>query len=136
MTTAYTFSGAASMWIDAEPVVPFFIRPSGGRSADSFVCDGGGAQREDDFVRHVNDADLDQLEPLLEQLRSVEGLRERKRGNFMYRSRSFLHFHAHGDEFFADVRLTDDFERFAATTASEQRTLVQNIRSAVRRLRA
>ena len=100
---------------------------------DSFVCDAGAAQREDGTVRHVNDADLDRLEPLLDQLRRIDGLRERKRGNFMRNSRSFLHFHAHGDEFFADVRLADEFERFPATTATEHRKLVQAIRSTLRR---
>jgi hypothetical protein len=73
------------MWIVAEPVVPFFICPSPGRSRDSFVCDGGGAQREDGEVRHVNDADVDRL------------------------------------------------ERFPSTTATEQRRLVQAIRSTLRR---
>ena len=81
----------------------------------------------------MNDADLDQLEPLLEQLRTVEGLRERKRGSFMRTSRSFLHFHAHGAELFADVRLADEFERFPVTTSAQQRKLVQAIRSALRR---
>ena len=83
-------------------------------------------------MRHVNEADLDQLEPLLEQLRAIDGLRERKRGSFMRNSRSFLHFHAHGDEFFADVRLADEFERLPATTATERRALVKAIRSAVK----
>ena len=86
-------------------------------------------------MRHVNEADLDQLEPLLEQLRTIDGLRERKRGAFMHKSRSFLHFHAHGDEFFADVRFADDFERFPATTATQRRELVRAIKTSVDRSR-
>jgi hypothetical protein len=82
-------------------------------------------------MRHVKDDDLDRLDPLLEQLRAIDGLRERKRGNFMVKSRPFLHFHAHGDEFFADVRVADDFERFPATTATQQRTLVKTIKGAL-----
>ena len=82
-------------------------------------------------MRHVKDDDLDRLEPLLEQLRAIDGLRERKRGTFVLKSRSFLHFHAHGDEFFADVRLADDFERLPATTATEQRALVKSIKDAL-----
>ena len=82
-------------------------------------------------MRHVKDDDLDRLEPLLQQLRAVDGLRERKRGTFMLKSRSFLHFHAHGDEFFADVRLADDFERLPATTPTQQRALVKAIKAAL-----
>jgi len=82
-------------------------------------------------MRHLKDDDLDRLEPLLQQLRAVDGLRERTRGAFMLKSRSFLHFHAHGDEFFADVRLTDDFERLPATTPTQQRALVNAIKGAL-----
>jgi len=82
-------------------------------------------------MRHVKDDDLDRLEPLLEQLRAIDGLRERKRGSFMVKSRPFLHFHVHSDEFFADVRLADDFERFPATTATQQRALVKTIKGAL-----
>ena len=65
-------------------------------------------------MRHVNEADLDRLEPLLSELRTIEALRERKRGTFTLKSRAFLHFHADGDELLADVRLIDDFERHLA----------------------
>ena len=82
-------------------------------------------------MRHVNEADLDQLEPLLVQLRAIDGLRERKRGAFNRQSRSFLHFHARGDEFFADVRLGDAFERWPATTATQRRALVKAIKLAL-----
>jgi len=82
-------------------------------------------------MRHLKDDDLDRLEPLLQQLRAVDGLRERRRGTFIVKSRPFLHFHAHGDEFFADVRLADDFERFPATTTTQQRALVTAIRGAL-----
>ena len=82
-------------------------------------------------MRHVNDHDLDRLEPLLTQLRALDGLRERKRGTFTYRSRAFLHFHADGDDVLADVRLGDVFERHIATTAAQQRSLLKAIRAAI-----
>jgi hypothetical protein len=83
-------------------------------------------------MRHVNDSDLDQLEPLLVQLRTIDGLRERKRGTFSYKSRAFLHFHADGDDLLADVRLTDDFERHLASTAAQRKALLRLIEESLK----
>jgi hypothetical protein len=83
-------------------------------------------------VKHITEPRLDEIEPLLEQLRTVDGLTERKRGNFVYRSRAFLHFHEDGDDFYADVRLDGgDFERRRVTTAAEQERLVAAVRRAL-----
>jgi hypothetical protein len=82
-------------------------------------------------MRHVNDSDLDQLEPLLVQLRTIDGLRERKRGTFSYKSRAFLHFHADGDDLLADVRLNEEFERHLASTATQRRALLKAIRASL-----
>ena len=73
------------------------------------------------------------LEPLLAQLRTVDGLVERTPGAFYVKSRAFLHFHEHGEEFFADVRLTgDDFERRRTTTKREQQALIAAVRRTLR----
>jgi hypothetical protein len=83
-------------------------------------------------VRHARDEDLDRIEPLLEQLRAVDGLTEKNRGVFYRRSRACLHFHADGDDTYADVRLAgDEFERVRATTKAEQKTLVTEVRRAL-----
>jgi hypothetical protein len=82
-------------------------------------------------MRHVNDKDLDRLEPLLRELRVIDGLRERRRGTFTRKSRAFLHFHADGDELLADVRLGEAFERHAASTPPQQAALLQAIRTAL-----
>ena len=83
-------------------------------------------------MRHARDADLDRIEPLLEQLRSIDGLTEKSRGVFSVRSRACLHFHADGDDTYADVRLgTDEFERTRATTKAEQRALVAAVKRAL-----
>lgn len=84
-------------------------------------------------MRHVNEHDLDRLEPLLRELRAVPTLRERKRGTFTYKSRAFLHFHADGDDLLADVRLADEFERFPATTAAQRTALLKAIRASLAR---
>jgi hypothetical protein len=83
-------------------------------------------------MRHARDDDLDRIEPLLAELRSVAGLTEKSRGVFYRRSRACLHFHADGDATFADVRLDGDaFKRTGATTKAEQRALVAAVRRAL-----
>ena len=83
-------------------------------------------------MRHVTEQDLDRIDGLLAELRRFDVLRERKRGNFMYRSRAFLHFHADGDDLYADVRLDGvDFSRHRVTTREDQADLVAAIAAAV-----
>jgi hypothetical protein len=83
-------------------------------------------------VRHVTDADLDRLETLLEQLRGIDQLRERRRGTFLHRSRAFLHFHADGDRLFADVRLDGvEFARRDVTDAAGQARLLADVEACV-----
>jgi N-acetylglutamate synthase-like GNAT family acetyltransferase len=85
-------------------------------------------------MRHARPEDLDRLEPLLEKLRRLEGMKEKSRGTFYRGSRAFLHFHEHEGGFFADVRLqpVEDFERFPATTAAERKTLLDKIQKVLR----
>ena len=83
-------------------------------------------------MRHARDDDLDRIEPLLAQLRKLDELTEKSRGVFYRRSRACLHFHAVGDDTFADVRLDgDEFERTRVTTKAEQRALVAAVRRAL-----
>jgi hypothetical protein len=83
-------------------------------------------------VRHARDEDLDRIEPLLAQLRTLDGLTEKSRGVFYRRSRACLHFHADADETYADLRLHgDEFERSRATTKAEQRALLAAVRAAL-----
>ena len=83
-------------------------------------------------MRHAREEDLDRIEPLLEKLRTIDGLIEKSRGVFYRRSRACLHFHADGDETYADVRLDgDEFERTRATTNAEQRALVASVQRAL-----
>jgi len=78
-------------------------------------------------MRHARAEDLDRLEPLLVRLRALDGLKEKSRGSFYRGSRAFLHFHEHEGDFFADLRVADDFERFAVTTAAERKALLATI---------
>lgn len=83
-------------------------------------------------MRHARADDLDRIEPLLAELRSLEGLTEKSRGVFYRGSRACLHFHADGDDTYADARFGgDEFERTRATTKAEQRALVAAVRRAL-----
>jgi len=79
-------------------------------------------------MRHARDEDLDALESLLEALRALEGLAEKKRGVFYRKSRAFLHFHDDPTGLYADCRLDEAFERFRVSTKAEQRTLLARVR--------
>lgn len=76
-------------------------------------------------MKHASEAALDQLEDLLNQLRTCEGLREKKRGTFYRKSSAFLHFHEDPEGLFADLRYPDDWHRFPVNTAAEWAVLVQ-----------
>jgi hypothetical protein len=78
-------------------------------------------------MRHATAAALDELEPLLERVRALSGLIERKRGVFYRGSRAFLHFHEDRSGLHADVRLGLDFERFRVQTTEEQDALIRRL---------
>lgn len=79
-------------------------------------------------MKHAGADALDKLQPLITELRTVTGLREKKPGNFYRGSRAFLHFHEDPAGLFADVRLRDDFERLEVTTPEQQAELLRRIR--------
>jgi aminoglycoside 3-N-acetyltransferase I len=81
-------------------------------------------------MKHASRASLDRLAPLLDQLRAVSGLVERRPGTFYRRSAAFLHFHEDPAGLFADVKLNLlDFERFAVNTPAEWSALVRAVRN-------
>jgi hypothetical protein len=84
-------------------------------------------------MRHARLAALDELEPLLEGLRTLPGLTERSRGTFYRGSRAFLHFHEDPTGHHVDIRLGDDFERFRVQTEAEQRAVLSRVRRALAR---
>ena len=77
-------------------------------------------------MKHAGPAALDALEPLLERVRALPGLKEKARGTFYRSSRAFLHFHEDPAGLFADVRLSgDDFTRMRVTDPAEQEALMR-----------
>lgn len=82
-------------------------------------------------MKHAGQDALDRLEPLLARLRKRAVLKEKSRGTFYRGSKAFLHFHEHGEEFYADLRTGADFERFAATTATDRKVLMRHVDAAL-----
>jgi len=82
-------------------------------------------------MKHAGPEALAELEPLLEELRKREPLREKKTGIFYLKSRAFLHFHEDPAGLFADVRTGADFERLAVNTKKEQRRLLAAVDKAL-----
>ena len=83
-------------------------------------------------MRHARPQDLDRLEDLLVQLRTLPGMIEKKRGVFYFKSRSFLHFHEDPKGLFADLREAgggNDFDRIDVTQGAGQQTLVELTRA-------
>jgi hypothetical protein len=83
-------------------------------------------------MKHASPEALDRLEPLLAKLRTIETLKERSRGIFYQSGRAFLHFHEHGSELFADMRIAEDFQRFPATSPTQRTALIKALKSALR----
>jgi hypothetical protein len=83
-------------------------------------------------MKHAGETALDQLDHLLNQLRSQEGLKERKRGVFYRGSSAFLHFHEDPAGLFADVRTASDWERLPVNTRAQQRELVAKVKAVLR----
>ncbi len=83
-------------------------------------------------MKHAGPAALDQLEPLLVELRKFETLRERKRGAFYRGGSGFLHFHEDPEGFFADLKLKrdGDFTRMRVSTAAERKRFLSLARKA------
>jgi hypothetical protein len=82
-------------------------------------------------VRHARSDALDTLEPLLHELRTMDGLQERTRGHFYRGSIAFLHFHEDPTGLYADVKLGAEFERRRATDPHEQAALLADVRTAL-----
>lgn len=83
-------------------------------------------------MKHAGANALDALEPVLAQLRALEGLKEKSRGTFYRGAKAFLHFHEDPAGFFADVKLTDDFVRMPVNTRAEVAALIRETKRALK----
>lgn len=82
-------------------------------------------------MKHADPQTLDQLDPLLVQIRSLNALVERKRGVFYHKGRAFLHFHVDNGAVYADLRgsAEADFQRHRVVSAEEQAALLSAARA-------
>ncbi len=79
-------------------------------------------------MRHAGTGALDQLEPLLAEIRATGALKEKSRGVFYLKSKAFLHFHEDPAGLFADVRAPHgDFERLKVDEAEGARELLARV---------
>ena len=85
-------------------------------------------------MKHAGPTALDAIEPLLERLRGLGGLREKSRGIFYLKSRAFLHFHEDPSGLYADIRAPDggDFDRLKVDSPEAEAVLVARASAAVR----
>ena len=79
-------------------------------------------------MKHAGAAALEQLKKLLNEIRSVPGLKERKPGVFYRKSSGFLHFHEDPQGLFADLRVGATWERLPVNTQREKHALLKRIR--------
>ena len=87
-------------------------------------------------MKHAGPNALDQLEPILDEIRKLGGLKEKKRGAFYCDSSGFLHFHEDPAGFFADLKTGDDYERFPINTKTQTQTFLRHAAAALNALNA
>lgn len=83
-------------------------------------------------MRHARPEDLTPLAAVLERLRAVPGLKEKKPGIFYRGSAAFLHFHVDPAGLFADVRPAGAWERLPVDTPEQQQALLDVVAGATR----
>jgi len=82
-------------------------------------------------MKHAGPDALDRLEPILQEIRQLGELKEKKRGAFYCGSKGFLHFHEDPAGFFADLKIGDDFVRFPINSKSQTQTFLRRAASAL-----
>jgi hypothetical protein len=82
-------------------------------------------------MKHAGAPALDALEPVLAQIRALEGLKEKSRGAFYSKSKGFLHFHEDPAGFFADLKKGDDFVRLPVNNRIEIAALLREAKKAL-----
>ncbi|MGD1069243.1 MAG: hypothetical protein ABSB15_03805 [Bryobacteraceae bacterium] len=79
-------------------------------------------------MKHAGKTALGTIEPVLGELRLLDGMRERKPGVFYRKSSAFIHFHEDPAGIFADVRGEAEWLRMPVNTLSDRRELVRLVR--------
>ena len=82
-------------------------------------------------MKHAGSEALSALGGLLDEIRSREGLVERRPGVFYCKGRAFLHFHEDPSGLHADLRLGAAWERVRVETRAERKALLSRLGEAL-----
>lgn len=83
-------------------------------------------------MKHAGAESLRALAALLDGLRALDGLKEKKPGVFYRKSRACLHFHEDPAGLFADLRTSgDEFVRYPVNTRKERSELFDRVRASL-----
>ena len=83
-------------------------------------------------MKHAGPASLAPLAPLLERIRALGHLTERKPGTFYLRSSAFLHFHEDPQGMFADLKTGGKaFVRYPINSSTEREAFAALVASTV-----
>ena len=88
-----------------------------------------GTCRERARMRHASAETLEEIEPLLHELRSVPGLVEKSPGVFYRKSKAFLHFHEDPTGLHARRAVRRRVQHVRTETGGERRELMARIRA-------
>ena len=82
-------------------------------------------------MKHAGPVALDNLEPIIAEIRKLEGLKEKKRGTFYRGAIGFLHFHEDPAGFFADLKVGIEFMRMPVNSRREIDAFIRQARRAI-----
>ncbi len=83
-------------------------------------------------MSRVRDEDLDRLDALLTELRTLGELKERRPGTFTRGSAPFLHFHSFASGLAADLKVHRRWLRYDVERATDRRILARDVRRVLR----
>ena len=81
-------------------------------------------------MKHAGCETLGQLKQILNEIRKLKGLTEKKRGTFYRGSVAFLHFHEDPTGFFAGLKIGPEFHRWPVNNRDEIATFLHEARRA------
>jgi hypothetical protein len=87
-------------------------------------------------MKHAGREALEQIEPVLKEIRKLDGVKEKTPGAFYRGSIAFLHFHEDPAGMFADLKIDGDFQRFPINTTTQTQALLRRAASAFNALKS
>ncbi|MBW7876823.1 MAG: hypothetical protein H3C47_12640 [Candidatus Cloacimonetes bacterium] len=82
-------------------------------------------------MKHASAITIQNLDSLISEIRLFPGLKEKKPGTFYFKSQAFLHFHEHGEQLFADIKMNGDWVRYEVSHSGFYRPLLDAVQVAL-----